>query len=123
MAVGTAEIETASASPIVELAVVETPRRAAKSDLGFLDAVEDRVELAVADMDSQVVAFELVVVVEQQRQALVDPHRREVAGTFAFEPENICKEFGRRGLVARRHDRVVERDGHGRSLIVARIER
>ena len=46
VAVRIAEIDAAAAVPIVELAVVEAPRRAAESDLRSLDAAEDGVELA-----------------------------------------------------------------------------
>ena len=65
------------------------------------------VELAVADIESQMVAFERVLVVEQKRQAFVDPYLREVTRTSALEPENIREEFGCLRLVARRHDRSV----------------
>src|SRR5262249_29675337 len=115
MPVAIPEIKSAAASPVVQLAVVETPGRAAEADLGLLDAVKDRVEFAPADVKSEMVAFKFAVVVEQQRQGLVDPHRREITGSSALEPEVMREEFGRRSLVARRHDRVVERDGHGPS--------
>src|ERR1700721_1347977 len=112
MAVGMAEIDAAAAVPVVELAIVEAPRRAAETDLALLDAAEDGVELGLADMKRVMMALEFGVVVEQQRQRLVDPHRREIAGAPALQAENIGEEFGRRDLVARRHDGVVERDGH-----------
>ena len=56
MPVGIAEIEAAAAAPVVELTVIETPRRAAEGDLGFLDSVKDRVEFALADMKGEMVA-------------------------------------------------------------------
>src|SRR5580658_11328685 len=79
VAVGIAEIDAAAAVPVVELAVVEAPRRAAESDLGFLDTAEDGVELGLADVECVMMTLELGVVVEQQRQRLVDPHWREIA--------------------------------------------
>src|SRR6476646_3965115 len=44
--VGILEIDAGAAAPIVELAVVKAPRRAAVGDLGFLDAPENGVEVA-----------------------------------------------------------------------------
>src|SRR5258708_39058596 len=114
MAVGIAEIDPAAAVPVVELAVVEAPRRAAERDLGFLDAAEDGVELGLAHMKSVMMTLELGVVVEQERQRLVDPHRREIAAAPALQSKNASEEFGRRDFVARRHDGVVECDGHRR---------
>src|SRR5690242_977478 len=112
MAVRVAEVDAAAAAPVVELAVVQAPRCAAVGNFGFLNAAEDGVEVAVADVKRVVMAFEVRVVVEQQRQRLVDLDRREVAGAAALEPENLGKEFRRRGLVAGRHDGVVENDAH-----------
>jgi len=63
-----AEIDAAAAVPVVELAVFEAPWRAAVSDFLSLDAAQDGVEFAVADMESKMMALEFVVVVEQQRQ-------------------------------------------------------
>src|SRR5205085_879506 len=45
MAVGILEIDAAAATPIVELAVIETPRRAAVGDFGLFDTAEDGVKL------------------------------------------------------------------------------
>src|SRR6516164_9536348 len=62
-------------------------------------------------------AFERVVVVEQERQRVVDTHGREMpVGPVQVQPENLGKEGGGYGLVVRRHDRMVERDGHLSSL-------
>src|SRR5580698_6346308 len=109
VAVGIAEIDAAAAVPVVELAIVEAPRRAAENDLGFLDAAEDGVELGFADMKRVMMTLELGIGIEQQRQRLVDPHRREIAAAAALQSENASKELGRRDFVARRHDGVVER--------------
>src|SRR5438552_6661157 len=73
------EIDTAAAAPIVELAVVEAPGRAAIAEAGLADAAKDGVELGVGDMEGEVVTLERGIVVEQEHQALVDPYRREVA--------------------------------------------
>jgi hypothetical protein len=58
-----AEVDAAPAAPIVELAVVEAPGRAAEGDLRLLDAVENGVEFAIVDMEGEVVALEFRLVV------------------------------------------------------------
>src|SRR5437879_1781468 len=78
VAVRVLEVDASAAVPIVELAVVETPGRAAVSDAGFLHAAEDCVEFGVAHVEGVVMAFERRVVVEQERQRLIHPHRREM---------------------------------------------
>jgi len=65
VSVGVLKIDPAAAVPIVELAVFKAPGRAAEGDFRLLDAGEDSVELAVADMESVVMALELRVFVEQ----------------------------------------------------------
>src|SRR6516165_5062206 len=107
MPVGIAKIKAAAAAKIVELAVIETPGALPKGMLAFLMRSKIAVELAVADIESQMVAFERALVVEQKRQAFVDPYRREVTRMSALESENIREEFGCLRLVARRHDRSV----------------
>ena len=113
VAVRIAKIKTATAAPIVEFAVVEAPGRAAEHDIGLLDAPQDGVELAVGDVKSQMMTVEICVVVEQQSQLLVHPHRREMPGAAALYAENLGKEFRRGDFVARRHDGVIECNGHG----------
>src|SRR2546429_3226504 len=73
------EIDAAAAAPIVELAVVEAPGRAAVAEARLLDAAEDSVELGVGNVEREVVTLERRIVIEQKRQRLVHPHRREVA--------------------------------------------
>ena len=65
VAVRVLEVEAAAAAPVVELAVVEAPGRAAVAEPGLFHAVKDRVELALADVERIVMAFEFVVVVKQ----------------------------------------------------------
>jgi len=65
VAVRIAKIKTATAAPIVELAVVEAPGRAAEYNIGFPDPPQDGVELAIGDVKSQMMAVEIRVVVEQ----------------------------------------------------------
>src|SRR5260370_24604828 len=115
MAVQIAKIKTATAAPIVEFAVIEAPGCAAKHNISFRDALQDSVELAVSDVKSQMMTVEVFVVVEQQSQLLIHPHRREMPSATALYAENLGKEFRRGGFVARRHDGVIERNGHGRA--------
>src|ERR1700730_16261852 len=113
MTIGIPEVDAAAAVPIVELAVVEAPRRAAIGKAFFPYARENGVELGVADVKGQVVAFERGVVVEQQCQRLVHAHRCEMlARPVKTQGEKAREKEGRRFLVARRHDRMVERDRH-----------
>ena len=116
MPVRIAKIDAAAATPIVEHAVVEAPGGAAENNLRSLDAAQDRVEFAVADMEGVVMALELAVIVEQERQRLVDPNRREITGAPTLESEDLGEKLGGRGFVARRNDGVVERNGHWRFL-------
>src|SRR5205823_12915399 len=94
----------------------EAPGRAAVAEARLLDAAEDSVELGVGNVEREVVTFERRIVIEQKRQRLVHPHRREVAlGRAEPQAEHARKDPGRRHLVARRHDGVVQGDGHGTS--------
>src|SRR5215208_5698073 len=114
VAVRILEIEAAAAVPVVELGIGKAPWRAAEGQSGSLDAIKDRVELRVADVERIVMAVErLHVIVEQERQGIVHLHRCEMTvGTREGEPEHL-REKARGGLfIAGRHDRVVERDRH-----------
>src|ERR1700677_4509092 len=116
MAVDVLEIKTAAAVPMVELAVAQAPRRAADCNVLLFNARKNGVELLVVDVKRQMMAFELVFFVEQQRQRFVDLHRREISGTAAFEAENAGEELGRRRLVMRRDDGVIKRNCHDTRL-------
>src|SRR5215471_2123047 len=72
MAVRVAKIDAAAAVPVVELTVVEAPRCAAIGDLRLSNAAEDSIELGITDMKGVVVALELLVVVEKERERVVD---------------------------------------------------
>ena len=88
-----AKIEAAAAAPIIELTVFETPRRAAEHDLGLFHPAENGVELAIGDMEGEMMAVKIGVIVEQQGQSLVYRYRREVSGAPALYPENLGEEF------------------------------
>src|ERR1700746_1718508 len=113
MAVRVAKIDAAAAVPIVELTVVEAPRCAAVGELCLANAAEDRIELGIADVEGVVVALELLVVVEKERERVVDTYRREMAVfRIGMEAKNARKKLRRCPLVAGRDDGVVEGDGH-----------
>ena len=79
MAVRVAKIDTAAAVPIIELTVVEAPRCAAARELRLANAAQDGIELGIADVEGVVVALELLMVVEKERERVVDTYRREMA--------------------------------------------
>ena len=113
MAVRVTKIDAAAAVPVVELTVVEAPRCAAISELRLANAAEDGIELGIADVESVMVALELLVVVEEERERLVDTYRREMAVfRIGMEAKNARKRLRRCPLVAGRDDGVVEGDGH-----------
>src|SRR3954451_22155247 len=110
--VGIPEIKPASATPIVELAVIYTFRRAAIGEPCRLDAIEDGIELGVAHVKGVVVALERLGVVEKQRRLIVHTYRCEVADALALQAEDLGEEACGRRLVANRNDGVVEDDRH-----------
>ncbi len=113
MAVRIAKIDAAAAVPVIELAILKAPRRAAIGELRRADAAEDGIELGIADVESVVVAFEVPAVIEKQRERVVDTDRREMAAVRIYlEAENSRKELCRCPLIAGRDDGVVESDGH-----------
>ena len=50
-----------------------------RTPVRLANAAQDGIELGVADLEGVVVALELLVVVEKERERIVDTHRREVA--------------------------------------------
>jgi len=92
MAVRVAKIDAAASVPVVEPTVVEAPRCAAIGELRLANAAEDGIELGIADLEGVVVALELLVVVEKERERVVDTYRREmVAFRIGMEAKNACK--------------------------------
>src|SRR5579859_3654011 len=79
MAVRIAEVDASAAVSVVDLAVVERMRPAAVRDACLPDALEDGVELLVADAEGVVVPLEALAVLEVERQRVVHAHRRERA--------------------------------------------
>src|SRR5262249_16001679 len=108
------EVDAAAAVPVVELAVIQAPGGAAVRNPRLLDTPQDCVELGLAHVEGVVVALKPGLLVKQQRQLLVDPYRREIVALSAVAQTKDAGEEARGGdLVARRHDRVIENNGHG----------
>jgi hypothetical protein len=121
VAVWVFEIDAAAAVPVIELTVIEAPGGAAVCEPRPLDALEDGVELGIADVEGVMVTAERGVVIEQERQAAVHPNRREVAACrIERQAEDVGEEPGSGHFVTRRHDGVVQDDGHGTALLRAR---
>src|SRR5438270_10819300 len=84
---------------------------------------EDRVELAVFHMERVVMALESVPVVKVEGKRRVYTHGREMpARSLVGEAKNLGEEPGCRLLVTRRHDRVIQYDGHGSVLLHATVD-
>ena len=87
------EVNASAAIPVIELAVIETPRSAPICESSLFDAVEDRVELGVVYVEGVVVAIKRGVLVEQERQRLVYPNWREVAlSSLSSSPKISAKK-------------------------------
>jgi hypothetical protein len=113
MAFRVPKIDAPTAVPIIELTVVEAPRCAAVRKLRLANAAEDGIKLGIADVESVVVALELVLVVEKERESVVDTYWRKMAGfRIGIEAKNARKKLRRCPLIMGRDDGVVEGDGH-----------
>src|SRR4029453_9634283 len=117
VAVRVLEIDAAATIPVIELAGIGAPGGAAVCESPLLDALEDGVELGVVNVEGVVVTAERNVIVEQERQAVVHPTRRERAAFSVNRPaQDVTEEPGGSYFVTRRHDGVVQDDGHGTPL-------
>src|SRR5262245_61464510 len=113
VAVRVTEVETASAMTVIDLHVVERPRSAAIGETLGAHALEDPVEVGLIDLERVMVALELRIVVEIEGQRVVDPQRSEVRErTLVVQTKDAGEESGGCLLVVRRHDRMVEHNGH-----------
>ena len=72
MAVGNPEVDASAPAPVVELAVIGAPWRAAVGKPRLADTIKYRGEFLVRDMESEVMACKIGVVIEQKRQRCVD---------------------------------------------------
>src|SRR5262249_28713422 len=112
-----AEIEAAAAATAIDLHVIKRAGAAAISNSLGAHPLEDLVELRLIDLEGVVVALEVRIVVEIERQRVVDPQRSEAReGTFVAQAQDAGAEAGGCLLVLRRYDRVVEKNSHRRLL-------
>jgi hypothetical protein len=101
MAVRVAKIDAAAAVPVIEFTVVEAPRRAAIGELRLPDAAEDRIELGIADVEGVMVALELLVVIEKERECVVDTYWRKMpVFQIGVKAKNPREKLGRCHLIA-----------------------
>src|SRR6266850_6206591 len=114
MTVRVLPVDILPAEARVDLHVVLATGTAAVRDVGSLDAAEDRVEVVVADTETEVVTLELLSIGEVEGQRLIEIDGREVA--LRFLPgyaQQARQELCRLESVVGRNDDVVESDGHG----------
>ena len=105
MAVRVAKIDAAAAVPVIEVTVVEAPRRAAVGELRLPDAAEDRIELGIADVEGVMVALELLVVIEKERECVVDTYWGKMpVFRIGVKAKNPREKLGRCHLIAGRDD-------------------
>ena len=110
------EVNAAAATPIVQLDVVAAPGRASVNQASFLDAMQDGIEFCIRDMKRIMVALKIAVLIEEEGEALVDLHRREMfAKAFVGKAEELCELPRGCFLVGDGDDGVVENNGHGHS--------
>lgn len=110
MSVGVTEVHAASAAAVIDLDIVSRMGFTAVRNAFSLNTAKDRVELGLTDLERVVMDVEtLDIVVEIERERLIDLHRREISdGAFIErESEHPREELRRRNLVVRRHDRVI----------------
>src|SRR3546814_1504144 len=106
--------DVCSSDLVIELHVVKAVRPTAIRNAFGLNAAEDSVELLIAYLERVMKNSVVVVIVEVERQAVVDAYRREGGHRAVIrQPEDAGEKSCRRLLVADGHDHVVEFDSHG----------
>src|SRR5262249_28288994 len=78
MAIRVKEVEAAATATVVDRHVVQRARPTAVGDALLTDPVENIVERRLVYLEGVVVAFEFGLVVEVQRQRVIDLNRSEV---------------------------------------------
>src|SRR3954471_5194730 len=113
MSVGTAEIESAPASTVIQLAIILCVWQAAKRNSLALYPAEHVVKEGIIHVKRVMMALEVSAFIEVKRECVVHSNRCKVAvETVIGEAENAGNELGCSNLVIRRNDRVVQRDRH-----------
>src|SRR5262249_37330981 len=109
MAVGVAEVKSASAMAVVDAHIVERGRSAARSDPLPPHPLEDWIELRLIDFEGVMVALETTIIIEVERKRIVDPERRKMGDrTLVAQPQNTSEKPGRGFLVVSGNDGMVE---------------
>jgi hypothetical protein len=111
MPVGILEVAPAAAVAPVDLAAMRAAGVGPEVEAALADAIEDRVELRLADEEGIVLWCDLVVGrVEVERDVVVDADDVEGTETRGRRPaEDLGEERGRARLVAAPDDRVIQR--------------
>ena len=78
MAVRISKIETAPAATMIDLHIIKRAWSAAIRNSLDSDSVEDVVKLRLINLKGVVMTLELRVIVEVERERVVDPHGSEV---------------------------------------------
>ena len=119
MPVGLVPIDHAAAVLRVDLHVLGTTHRTAVFDAGCLDTLENRIKVFLVDTEAEVLDWKRSVIIDEvEGQSVIDVHGRERPRT-GFRPadtEQGRQTFGRNALISRRHDDVIEFNGHLRIL-------
>ena len=119
MAVRVAKIDAAAPFQSLSLPSSRLHGALAVRELRLANAAEYGVELRIADVEGVVVALEILIIVEQERERVVETYRREMSiFRIGMETKNVGKKLRRRPLIAGRDDGVVEGDGHRRYLAI-----
>ena len=122
MAVWVTKVNPPAALSGVQLPILETPGFTSIRNSGLLHALQDCIELIIANVKSVVVVFKRFSVVEIKGQLLIDSDRSKVprwAGILKTEDlrEKTCGGL----LVMRRHDSVIQPYTHDRLLWASRL--
>ena len=102
MPIRVAEIDPAPAGAMVDPPVLARMRFTAIDYACRLYAAKDRIEFRFAHLECIVMGVKLLdIIVEIQRESLIDPHRRKIAHGLLVEAqsEQARKKFSRRDLV------------------------
>jgi len=115
MAVGVTKVKAPAALSGVQLSILETPGFTSVRNSGLLHALQDGIELTIANVKSVVVVFKRFSVVEIKGQLLIDSDRSKVPRWAGILKTKNPREKTCRGLfVMRGNDSVIQRYTHDR---------
>jgi hypothetical protein len=113
MAVRVAEVNSAASFARVQLPIVKASGLASIRNPGILDAPEDGIELALANVKRVVVVFKRFGVVKIKGEILVNSNGSEVSHqTVVLKTEDLRKKTRCGLLVTRRHNSVIQGYAH-----------